>query len=446
MIPFLDVDYFAEKNERIILEEISKFFTKYNEPISKEILKVQLNSRTDFTDASLEKTLITVESFDDTPVNLEWLTEQTEEFCKRRAVYNAIVKSIKIIDGEDKHLSQDAIPSLLTEALGVNFDMNVGHSYLEGAENRWESYHHMEDKIPFDLKMLNKITGGGMAKKSLLCIGAQSGAGKSLLMCHIAAAALRAGKNVLYITLEMAEEKIAQRIDANLLNVDISKLSEMDKSTFLSKIDKIKAKTQGRLYVKEYPTSSAHTGHFRALMEEIRVKQNFIPDLVIVDYLGICASSRIKMGNTVNSYSYIKAIAEELRGFASEFNVPVVTGAQLNRSGYDNSDVDLTSTADSMGLVNTLDLFIALIRTEELDEQNSVLIKQMKNRYADTSIDKRFLLGLNRPKMRFYDLEDTAQGAILPEALNKHIPARSAPEKDVPLFDKSKEKFTGFKF
>lgn len=430
-LPFLETVYFTEKSEQAILAEASAFFAKFNHPITKDILKIELGNRKDMTDKVLENAIEFVDGLTTEKSNVEWLTEQTETFCKNRAVYNAILKSIKIIEGADPALTQDSIPSLLTDALSVSFDTAVGHNYEADAASRWEFYNRKEEKIPFDLKMLNKIMGGGMAKKALYCVGAQSGGGKSLLMTHVAAATLRQGKNVLYISMEMAEERIAERIDANMLRVDISKLGEMSKDEFTTKIDKIQSKTHGKLFIKEYPTGSAHVGHFRALLEELKIKQSFVPDLLIVDYLGICASSRMKMGGSVNSYSYVKAIAEELRGLAVEYDVPILTGAQLNRSGFDNSDVDLSSTADSMGLVMTLDVFFALIRTDELDEQGSIMVKQLKNRYSDPGSDKRFLLGLNRPKMTFYDLEDSAQGAILPEATNKsYAPKKSKPAEE----------------
>lgn len=438
-IPFLDEAYFKEKFEKAILSEAISFFSKYNQPITKDILKIELGNRKDLTETGLASATEMVDSFPTDKSNVEWLVGQTESFCKERAVYNAILASIKIIEGNDSNRTQDAIPSLLQEALGVSFDTAVGHNYVTDAESRWEFYNRKEEKIPFDLKMLNKITGGGMAKKAVYCVGAQSGGGKSLLMTHVAASTLRMGKNVLYITMEMAEERIAERIDANMMRVDISTLGDMSKDEFMTKVDKIQAKTHGKLFIKEYPAGSAHVGHFRALMEELKIKQDFVPDLIVIDYLGICASSRMKMGGSVNSYAYIKAIAEELRGFATEYNVPILTGAQLNRSGFDNSDVDLTNTADSMGLVMTLDVFFALIRTDELDEQNSIMVKQLKNRYSDPGMDKRFLVGINRPKMTFYDLEDSAQGAILPEATaGKTYAPRKAKEEDVPLFDRSK--------
>lgn len=418
-LPFLEDSYFSDLVEKSILQEASAFFSKFNHPITPEILKIELGNRKDLTDTLLVKAEEKIVSLSVEPSNLEWLIEHTEKFCKERAVYNAILKSIKIIDGGEPTLNQEAIPSLLTAALSVSFDTTVGHNYLGDAADRWEFYNRKEEKIPFDIDLLNDVTKGGMARKAIYCVGAQSGGGKSLLMTHVAASTLRLGKNVLYITMEMAAERIAERIDANMLRVDIDKLGDMTKDEFMTKIDKVQAKTHGKLYIKEYPTGSAHAGHFRALLEELKIKQAFEPDLIIIDYLGICASSRMKMGGSVNTYSYIKAVAEELRGLAVEFNVPIFTGAQLNRSGFDNSDVDLSNTADSMGLVMTLDVFFALIRTDDLDEQNSIMFKQLKNRYSDPEKNKRFLVGLNKSKMTFYNLEDSAQGAILPEATNK---------------------------
>lgn len=448
VIPFIEEDYFQDKHEKAILNEIQNFFTKYNTSITKEILGVQLASRSDLNDTALSTALGVLGGFPDAPTNAQWLTEQTEKFCKEKSVYLAILKSIKIIDGDDEKLTQDAIPKLLSDALAVSFDTQVGHEFTADAEARWEFYNAKEEKLPFDLKMMNKITQGGMAKKALYCVGAQSGGGKSLFMTHVAASTLKQGKNVLYISLEMSEERIAERIDANLMKVDISKLGEMTKDQFMTKIDKIKSKTNGRLFVKEYPTGGAHTGHFRALLEELKVKQNFVPDLIIVDYLGICASSRMKMGGSVNSYSYIKAVAEELRGLAVEFNVPILTGAQFNRGGFNNSETELSDTADSMGIVMTLDMMFALIRTDELDDQGTIMIKQLKNRYSDPGLDKRFLLGLDRPKMTFYDVAESAQSGLLPEAKDTTFSKRKEP--DVPLFDKSNGgktlKTDGFKF
>lgn len=439
VISFLEGDYFKERHEQVVLDEISKFFAKFNEPASKDILKIQLGQRSDVSDKVLNDAVELVSELSAEKANTAWLVENTEAFCKKMSVYNAVLASIKIIDGSDENLTQDAIPDLMSKALAVSFDSSVGHDYISDAEDRWEYYNTKENKIPFDLKMLNKIFAGGMTRKTMTAIGAQSGGGKSLLMCHIAASTLRLGLNVLYITLEMSEEETAKRIDANLMRTDIDKLGEMSKDIFKTKMDKIQSKTHGRLFIKEYPTGSAHVGHFRALVEELKIKQSFKADLIVVDYMGICASSRMKMGGSVNSYSYVKAIAEELRGFAVEQDVPLLTGAQLNRSGYENTDVNMTNTAESLGIVMTLDVFFALVRTDELDEQSSIMVSQLKNRYSDPGINKRFLLGLNRPRMTFFDLEDSAQDQILPEAVNKTFPARKPPVgNDVPLFDRSK--------
>lgn len=449
VIPFLEVEYFQDKHEQAILTEIQSFFTKFNTPISKDILQIQLSNRTDLTDSGLATAVTIVDKFSTESSNVDWLSEQTEKFCKEKSVYLAILQSIKIIDGEDDKLTQDAIPKLLSDALAVSFDTQVGHDFTADAAARWEFYNQKEEKLPFDLDLMNEISQGGMAKKALYAVGAESGGGKSLFMTHVAASTLRQGKNVLYISMEMSEERIAERIDANLMKIDISKLGEMSKDAFMTKIDKIKSKTNGRLFVKEYPTGAAHVGHFRALLGELKLKQNFVPDLIVVDYLGICASSRMKMGGTTNSYSYIKAVAEELRGLAVEFNVPILTGAQFNRSGFGNSDVDLTSTADSMGIVQTLDMMFALIRTDELDEQGSIMIKQLKNRYSDPGLNKRFLLGLDRPKMTFFNLAESAQSGLSEEAKDKVFTKRKQ-DPDVPLFDKSNNSKTlntsNFKF
>jgi replicative DNA helicase len=438
-IPFLETSYFAEKTDQAILQESVNFFTKYNKPITKDILKIELGNRKDVSHTVLEKAVEQIDTLPSEVTSVDWLVPQTEKFCKDRAIYNAILKSIKIIEGEDPNKTHDAIPGLLTDALSVCFDTAVGHSYTTDAASRWEFYNRKEEKIPFDLKMLNKITKGGLARKALYGVAAESGGGKSLFMTHVAAATLRQGRNVLYISMEMAEEKIAERIDANMLRVDINKLAEMGKDEFVTKIDKIQAKTQGKLFIKEYPTGSAHVGHFRALLEELKIKQGFVPELIIVDYLGICASSRMKMGGSVNTYSYIKSVAEELRGLAVEYNVPILTGVQLNRSGFGNSEVESSNTADSMGLVMTLDMLFALIRSEELDEQNSIMVKQLKNRYSDPGEDKRFLIGINRPKMTFYDLEDSAQGAILPEATSgkTYAPRKQAESKEESKWEKA---------
>lgn len=450
-VPFLEPEYFSDKVEAALLTEITTFFTKYNKLPTKEVLRVQVVQRRDLTENEVESAYEKIESLNsDIPSN-EWLLEKTEKFCKDKSVYNAILRSIKIIDGKDKQFSEDAIPKILQDALAISFDTAVGHSYIDDAESRYEFYTRKEEKLEFDLEILNKITKGGLARKTLTLLAAQSGGGKSLVMSHFAASALRKGKNVLYITLEMAEERIAERIDANLMGVDIDKLAEMSRDEFMTKVQKIGARAHGKIVIKEYPTGSAHSGHFRGLLEELKIKRNFKPELIIVDYLGICASSRMKMGGSVNSYSYIKSIAEELRSLAVEYDVPMISATQVNRNGFDNSDIELTDTSESMGLVHTADLMLALIRTEELDEINQLMIKQLKNRYADTATNKRFVVGINRARMKLYDLEESAQSNIAKAA--SFTPKTSTKqEPDVPLFDKSqgvkdgRRDFSKFKF
>ena len=343
----------------------------------------------------------------------DWLLDTTEKWCRDRAIYLALMESIALADGKDKEKDRDAIPGILSDALAVSFDTHVGHDYLLDYEARYESYHRKEDKIEFDLEFFNKITKGGLPNKTLNIALAGTGVGKSLFMCHVASGALLDGKNVLYITMEMAEEKIAERIDANLLNVPIQEITELPKVMFEDKVTKLAQKTQGTLIIKEYPTASAHAGHFRALLNELALKKSFRPDIIFVDYLNICASSRYRGNSTVNSYSYIKAIAEELRGLAVEANVPIVSATQTTRSGYGSSDVELTDTSESFGLPATADLMFALISTEELEGLGQIMVKQLKNRYNDLSVFKRFVVGIDRAKMRLYDCEQTAQNDIL---------------------------------
>ena len=347
------------------------------------------------------------------------MVEKTEAFCKDRALYNAIMKSITIIDGKDQKLSREAIPSILQEALGISFNTAVGHSYLDDADKRFDFYTRVESKILFDIEMLNKITNGGLTRKSLTMLLAVSGGGKSLVMSHMSAGFLREGYNVLYISLEMSEEKIAERIDANLMDIEVDKIKDMGKDIFCTKINNIAAKTRGRLFIKEYPNGSAHTGHFRGLLEELKTKQNFVPDVIMVDYLGICASARVKMGGSVNSYAYLKSISEELRALAVENDVPVVTAGQVNRGAYGSSDIDLSDTSESMGIIHTCDLVLGLVRTEELDEMDQLMLVQLKNRYSDPAINKRFTVGLKRSKMKLYDLELMATSGFKPDATNK---------------------------
>jgi len=352
--------------------------------------------------------------------------KNTEDFCKKQAVYNAIIDSFEIIEGKNKVLSEDAIPSMLSEALSVSFDKSVGHDYLEDFEHRYDFYHRVEEKLAFDLEMFNKITKGGLSKKTLNVILAGTGVGKSLFMCHVAASALVQNKNVLYITMEMAEERIAERIDANVLNLSMDELSKVEKDIYESRIGKLIKKTTGKLIIKEYPTAAAHAGHFKSLLEELKLKRDFKPDLIIIDYLNICASSRIKHGSGVNSYTYIKSIAEELRGLGVEYNVPVLSATQTTRGGYDNTDVDLTDTSESFGLPATVDFMFALISTEELENLNQIMVKQLKNRYNDPSYYKRFVIGVDRARMKLYDVEDSAQKNI-----------SDSGQEDKPMFDKT---------
>lgn len=424
--PFIVPSYFQERLEKVVIQEITAFFGKYNKLPTQDILKIELGNRKDITDKELDEAQRIVDTLHPDRTNLDWMLQKTEKFCKDRAVYNAILQGIKIIEGKDDNMTQEAIPKILSDALAVSFDQHVGHDYINDAESRFDFYHRVEEKVAFDLEMMNKITAGGLSKKSLNVVLAGTGAGKSLFMCHMAASTLMQGLNVLYITLEMAEERIAERIDANLMNLSMDELKVIDKSVFDNRVKKIADKTQGKLIVKEYPTASAHSGHFRALIEELKTKREFTPDILIIDYLNICSSARLKMGASVNSYLYIKSIAEELRGLAVEYNVPVLTATQTTRGGYDNSDVGLTDTSESFGLPATADLMFALIRSEELDELNQIMIKQLKNRYADPGSYKRFVVGVDRSKMKLYDVEESAQQDIADSG-----------QDDTPMFDKS---------
>ena len=441
--PFVSPAYFESRIDRVVVQEALTFFSKYNKLPTADIVKIELSNRKDINDKELQEAQKVVDGLRVDNTNMDWLMTNTEQFCKDKAVYNAILKGISIINGEDKQLTQDAIPKILSDALAVSFDQHVGHDYINDADSRYEFYHKKEDKIAFDLELLNVITAGGMSKKSLNIILAGTGAGKSLFMCHVAASTLLQGKNVLYITMEMAEERIAERIDANLMNLSMAELKVIDKGVFDNRVQRIAGKTQGKLIIKEYPTASAHSGHFRALFEELKAKRDFTPELVIIDYLNICSSARLKMGASVNSYLYIKSIAEELRGLAVEYNVPILSATQTNRDGFNNSDVDLTNTSESFGLPATADLMFALIRSEELDELNQIMVKQLKNRYADPSHYKRFVIGVDRDKMKLYDVEESAQKDI-----------SDSGQDDTPVFDNSKmgqrqrggSNFDGFKY
>jgi replicative DNA helicase len=437
VIPFIEPDYFEERKEKVIFEEITSFIIKYDSAITIEALNIEVENRTDLTDTELNEIRDINRSLDDSPVDFHWLTDTTEKWCRDRAIYLALMESIQLADGKDDKKGRDAIPSILSDALAVSFDNNIGHDYLLNYEERYEYYHKKEDKIEFDLEYFNKITKGGLPNKTLNIALAGTGVGKSLFMCHHASSVLLQGRNVLYITMEMAEEKIAERIDANLLNIPIQDLTDLPKPMFDKKVTNLSKKTQGQLIIKEYPTASAHSGHFKTLLNELSLKKSFRPDIIFVDYLNICASSRYKANSGVNSYSYIKAIAEELRGLAVEANVPIVSATQTTRSGFASSDVDLTDTSESFGLPATADLMFALISTEELEELNQIMVKQLKNRYNDPTIFKRFIIGIDRSKMRLYDVEQKAQDDILDSGQEEEYNNEKA---------KPKKSFAEFKF
>ena len=437
VIPFIKSDYYEDPNQKVVFEEILNFVNEYNKPATKEVLCIEVEKRQDINDTSFTEVTKLISYLEDVPTDYDWLLDTTEKWCRDRAIYLALMESIALADGKDKEKDRDAIPSILSDALAVSFDSHVGHDYLEDYEARYESYHRKEDKIAFDLEYLNKITKGGLPNKTLNIALAGTGVGKSLFMCHVAASALLGGKNVLYITLEMAEEKIAERIDANLLNVPIQEITDLPKMMFESKVTNLAEKTQGTLIIKEYPTASAHSGHFTALLNELALKKSFRPDIIFIDYLNICASSRYRGNSNVNSYSYIKAIAEELRGLACEANVPIVSATQTTRSGYGSSDVELTDTSESFGLPATADLMFALISTEELESLGQVLVKQLKNRYNDVNLNKRFVVGIDRAKMRLYDCEQTAQDDILDSGRDEEYNYEE---------QKPKKSFEGFKF
>ena len=410
VLPFVKPDYF-EGIYRIMFKEAGKFVAKYNKLPTRDAFKIELDQTAKLSDEQYTMAvdilphLFEVDASDD-----QWLIDTTEKWCQDRAIYNAIMESISIIDGKHQELTKNALPDLLQKALGVAFDPNVGHDYVENAEDRFEFYHKVEDRLPFDISLLNTITKGGVPNKTLNIALAGTGVGKSLFMCHVAASALTEGKNVLYITMEMAEDRLAERIDANLLNVPIDQLENLSKDMFTKKVSDLSKKTNGKLIIKEYPTGSAHTGHFRALLNELKLKREFEPDVIFIDYLNICASSRMKgMGGAINSYSYIKAIAEELRGLAVEFDVPLFSATQTTRSGFSNSDIGLEDTSESFGLPATADLMFALISTEELEQAGQLMVKQLKNRYNDPTYNKRFVVGVDRAKMRLYDVDTNEQ-------------------------------------
>ena len=439
VLPFIKPEYFEVHEEKVVFDEINKYVQEYQTQPPLNAISIECEHRTDLSQDGFQNILTLLKTFTEDKIDFDWLINTTEKWCKDRAVYLSLLEAIKIADGKDKTRTRDAIPSILQEALGVCFDEHVGHDYIDDFESRYDFYHRKEEKIPFDLEFFNKITKGGLPCKTLNIALAGTGVGKSLFMCHVGAAALLQGKNVLYITMEMAEERIAERIDANLLNINIQQLQDLPKQMYETKIIKLAKKTVGKLIIKEYPTASAHSGHFKSLLNELALKKGFRPDIIFIDYLNICASSRYK-GTIVNSYTYVKAIAEELRGLAVEFNVPIVSATQTTRSGYSSTDVDLTDTSESFGLPATADLMFALISTEELEQLNQILVKQLKNRYNDPTMNKRFIVGIDRAKMRLYDVEQSAQTDLVDSG-------QDPDEEPENLFkNKSRKTFTDFKY
>ena len=422
-IAHLKASYFLDAEYREVFKCVRDYVTAYNSP-PQSAIKIALQDNRKITEDLYVKCEELINGLSQTDEDQRWLIDQTEKFCKDKAVYNAIMQSIQIIDGQDKTHSVDALPSILSDALSVGFDNNIGHDYV-GDEQRFDFYHRHEEKLPFDLEYFNKITEGGLINKTLNIALAGTGVGKSLFMCHVGASMIAQGKNVLYITLEMAEERIAERIDANMMDVSMQDLRDLSKSMYTDRIQKIQNKVDGRLIVKEYPTATAHAGHFRALLEELKLKQNFYPDIIFIDYLNICVSQRLRNNAGANSYTIVKAIAEELRGLAVEYDLPIVSATQTTRGGFNNSDVDLTDTSESFGLPATADLMFALISTEELEQQGHMMVKQLKNRYSDPTRNKRFMIGVDRAKMRLFDLDDAQQNLV-----------DSGQEDDQPVFDK----------
>lgn len=442
VLPFIKSEYFTDRVEKLVYEEILDFVSTYNTNPTYESLVIQLNNR-NISEEEYKNSTELLKELHSTKEDLskhDWLIDRTEKFCQDQAIYNGVLESIAIIDGKSKSADKGAIPDILSKALSVSFDNNVGHDYLDNFEERYDFYHKVEEKIPFDLDYFNKITRGGISKKSLNIILAGPGVGKSLLMCHHAASSLGQGKNVLYITMEMAEEKIAERIDANILNIAVDDLVNLSKEEYTKKINRIKNKVSGKLIIKEYPTASASVVHFRNLLNELNLKKNFIPDIIFVDYMNICASSRVKLSSGVNSYTFVKSIAEEIRGLAVEFNVPIMTASQLTREGAVSSDPSISNVSESFGTAATADMMLALISTEELEQLNQIMVKQIKNRYSDPTKNKRFVIGVDRAKMKLYDVEDSAQAGIT-DSGQEDISYSTQQSKQ--KFDKSK--FEGFR-
>ena len=441
VLPFVKEEYFGNRVEQLLYGEIFKFVEKYNNLPTKETLIIELGNRKDITEEEYKAIKQTINGLSYEENDIQWLLDTTEKFCKDKAVNNAVLNGIKILDGKDKKRTPEAIPSILSEALAVSFDNHIGHDYIDDADDRFDWYHRTELRLPFDLQYFNKITKGGVPQKTLNVCLAGTGVGKSLFMCHLAASSLLEGKNVLYITLEMAEERIAERIDANLLDVSTDDLHALPKTMFDDRVERLKSKSPGKLIIKEYPTASAHSGHFKALLNELALKKSFKPDVLFIDYLNICSSSRFKGGN-ISSYFYIKAIAEELRGLAVTYNVPIITATQTTRTGYMSSDVGLEDTSESFGLPATADFMFALISNEDLEELSQMKVKQLKNRYNDPGLNRAFIIGVDRAKMRLYDVEQSAQQIVdSNQETEKQLNEPSGPQPA----DSAYDKFSGFK-
>lgn len=445
VIPFLKSDYFQDYSERVVFDLVDDYVKKYNSFPSIEALAIDLSNKDGLNDETFKNGKDVIASLEPTDSKLDWLLDQTEKFCQDKALYLGIMKSIKIMDEKNGSISKGSIPQILTDALAVSFDAHIGHDFIADADERYEFYHRKEKRVPFDLDYFNVITNGGLPNKTLNIALAGTGVGKSLFMCHCAAANLSRGDNVLYITLEMAEERIAERIDANLLDIDIQTLELIPKQTYDAKMEKLKTKVTGKLIIKEYPTACAGSANFRHLLNELKIKKNFEPDIIYIDYLNICLSSRIKHGSNVNSYTLVKAIAEELRGLAVEYDVPIVSATQTTRSGYSNSDVGLEDTSESFGLPATADFMFALISSEELESLNQIMVKQLKNRYSDPGTNRRFIVGVDRSKMRLYDVEQSAQNITDGPVMDRTKFGEEDYERSRPATKFDRSKFDGFK-
>jgi replicative DNA helicase len=433
--PYIKSEYFDDGNLKKIFDTYSNYVDEFKEPPSVEALKISLDKRKDLNEDSYKNVMNSVDELQRDPdTNVDWLVKETEKFCQDKDLFNTIRRAILIIDGEDKEMDKGSLPELLSNSLSISFDTSIGHDYIEDYEDRYDFYHKKEERIPFDIDLLNKITKGGLPRKSMTVLLATTGGGKSLVKCHAAANAMMAGKNVLYITMEMAEERISERIDANLMDCTLDEVTLMPRDVYEKRMSRIKNKATGRLVVKEYPTGSAHVGHFRHLLNELRMKRGFSPDIIFIDYLNICASARVKGAAAANSYTLVKSIAEEVRGLAMEYNAAVVTSSQFNRDGYGNSDVDLTNTSESMGITHTADCILGLISSEDLDNLGQLMIKQLKNRWGDLNYYRRFVVGIDRSKMKLYDLEDGAQKNISQDGPQSVTPPA---QDDAPIFDKS---------